>query len=701
MKKFLSTIFIIFVSVILSFAANIDELKKAAEQGDADAQCNLGLCYAKGDGVERNPTEAIKWWRKAAEQKNVKSQCNLGLCYLHGDGIERNPTEAIKWFRKAAEQGYVGAQFILGLCYAQGDGVEKNLTEAVKLWRKSAEQGYDRALYFLGMCYAHGLYGFEIDKEKAINIWEKVAEQGNAEMQFRISREFSMLRYTQKSIKWTIKAAEQGHVEAQYELGKCYYDGNGVAKSPKEAVRWYQKAAEQGHVEAQYELGKCYYDGDGVSKSPREVVKWWRKAAAQGHFMAKKKLLTNDPEYYRKEAEQGDKEAQYKLGIIYFRGGCVDKDYSEAEKWLREAAEQGKVDAQRFLTVYYSGVLKGTKRDSEEYLKWNRKLAERGDKEKQYILGLCYSLGKDVDKDYTEAVKWMRKSAEQGYVEAQYMLGKYYYRGEGVIQNNIKAYAWFALASSNGFDDAMEMMCSLKREMTPLQIERAINLAENYSKGIFDETPKKANATKTGSGFAITANGYIVTNCHVVEDSSKITLVRDGLEYPATIVAADESNDIAILKISSSTIPLPLITSRKTKIGNAVYSMGFPNVQLQGLSPKFTSGLISSLTGLRDDPKHFQISVPIQPGNSGGALVDNRGNVIGVVTAKLSQKAAINTTGTIAENVNYALKSSYVLILLESLPEISDKLMDENSSEMPSDKIAEKLQNSTYFIIAQ
>lgn len=209
------------------------------------------------------------------------------------------------------------------------------------------------------------------------------------------------------------------------------------------------------------------------------------------------------------------------------------------------------------------------------------------------------------------------------------------------------------------------------------------------------------NATKTASGFAITANGYIVTNCHVVEDSSKITLVREGLEYPATIVAVDESNDIAILKISSSTIPLPLITSRKTKIGNAVYSMGFPNVQLQGLSPKFTSGLISSLTGLRDDPKHFQISVPIQPGNSGGALVDNRGNVIGVVTAKLSQKAAINTTGTIAENVNYALKSSYVLILLESLPEISDKLADENTRELPSDKIAEKLQNSTYFIIAQ
>ena len=99
------------------------------------------------------------------------------------------------------------------------------------------------------------------------------------------------------------------------------------------------------------------------------------------------------------------------------------------------------------------------------------------------------------------------------------------------------------------------------------------------------------NATKTASGFAITANGYIVTNCHVVEDSSKITLVRDGLEYPATIVAADESNDIAILKISSSTIPLPLITSRKTKIGNAVYSMGFPNVQMRAFLQNLQAGL--------------------------------------------------------------------------------------------------------------
>ena len=84
MKKFLSIIFIIFVSVILSFAANIDELKKAAEQGYAKAQFGLGICYDFGKGVEKNPTEAVKWYRKAAEQGYAQAQCNLGGCYANG-----------------------------------------------------------------------------------------------------------------------------------------------------------------------------------------------------------------------------------------------------------------------------------------------------------------------------------------------------------------------------------------------------------------------------------------------------------------------------------------------------------------------------------------------------------------------------------------------------------------------------------------
>ena len=401
----------------------------------------------------------------------------------------------------------------------------------------------------------------------------------------------------------------------------------------------------------------------------------------------------------KQKAEQGDAHAQYNLGVCYDKGYGVEKDLRKAVKWFRKSAEQGDAKAQYNLGYCYA-YGDGVEKNLREAVKWYRKSAEQGLKEAQYNLALCYDKGYGVEKDLRETVKWYRKSAEQGHAKAQYNLGLCYYKGYGVIQNNVKAYAWLALASANGNEEAKTFMDILKKEMPASQIQHALKLAENYEKGIFDETPKKENSTKTGSGFAITSNGFIITNYHVVADSTKVKVIKNGIEYSATVVASDTSNDIAILKISQATKPLSLITSRKVKIGNNVYSMGFPNVQLQGISPKFTSGVISSLTGLQDDPKHFQISVPVQPGNSGGALVDEKGNVVGIVTAKLSQKVAISTTGTIAENVNYALKSSYVLIMLESMPNISDNLEDESRKKLSSESIAEKLKDSTYFIIA-
>ena len=85
-------------------------------------------------------------------------------------------------------------------------------------------------------------------------------------------------------------------------------------------------------------------------------------------------------------------------------------------------------------------------------------------------------------------------------------------------------------------------------------------------------------------------------------------------------------------------------------------------------------GEIGALSGAQDDPRYFQISVPVQPGNSGGALVDERGNVVGVVSAKLSASAALASSGALPENVNYAVKSGFLLSFLESVPEVSDKL---------------------------
>ena len=122
-----------------------DSLYKKAEQGDVRAQESLGLCYASGDGVSENRTQAVYWFRKAAEKGYDRAQFRLGLCYDYGIGVSENRTQAVYWYRKAAEKGYDRAQYHLGLCYDNGIGVSKDYSQAVYWYRKAADQGYAKA----------------------------------------------------------------------------------------------------------------------------------------------------------------------------------------------------------------------------------------------------------------------------------------------------------------------------------------------------------------------------------------------------------------------------------------------------------------------------------------------------------------------------------------------------------------------------
>jgi hypothetical protein len=94
-----------------------------------------------GEGVPRDNAEAMKWWRKAADQGNAQAQAVLGLLYYHGEGVPSNYAEAIKWWRKAADQGNAGAQANLGFMYYHGEGVPRDNAQAMKWWRKVADQG--------------------------------------------------------------------------------------------------------------------------------------------------------------------------------------------------------------------------------------------------------------------------------------------------------------------------------------------------------------------------------------------------------------------------------------------------------------------------------------------------------------------------------------------------------------------------------
>jgi S1-C subfamily serine protease len=180
----------------------------------------------------------------------------------------------------------------------------------------------------------------------------------------------------------------------------------------------------------------------------------------------------------------------------------------------------------------------------------------------------------------------------------------------------------------------------------------------------------------SGRCFFITEDGYLVTSFHVVDGAARIVIKTEEGTLPAKLVNADKVNDVAVLKVNGGFPALPVAASRAAKLGQTVFTIGFPNPELQGFAPKFTQGAISSLAGAQDDPRELQISVAVQPGNSGGPLVDQYGNVVGVVEAKLADIATLKSTGSLPQNVNYALKSSALSMLLESLPEISSKLKE-------------------------
>jgi S1-C subfamily serine protease len=142
----------------------------------------------------------------------------------------------------------------------------------------------------------------------------------------------------------------------------------------------------------------------------------------------------------------------------------------------------------------------------------------------------------------------------------------------------------------------------------------------------------------------------------------------------AKLVKASRLFDLAVLKTKGSFKALPLDFNRRMALGDSVFTIGFLNVDIQGAAPKYTDGKVSSLSGAEDDPSQYQISVPVQPGNSGGPLVAETGSVVGIVRAKLNDLAALASSGSVPQNVNYAVKVKYLRDLLETIPGATDRI---------------------------
>ena len=239
----------------------LPDIIQAATRGDPAAENALGVKYAQGaDGLPRDDTLAVEWYRKAAIQNYAGAETNLGDMYLSGrGGLERNALEALSWYLKAANQNWPDAQYRLGYMYETGLGTAKDLQRAVSLYRSAADGGYPDAQNLLGVLYATGGDGLPHDDNQAVD--------------------------------WYRKAAEQGFAKSEKNLGDMYFFGRGVGQQDYgAAITWYKKAADQNFAEAQFRLGFMYEKGLGTPQSDEQAIAFYKKAASNGSVDAQRAL---------------------------------------------------------------------------------------------------------------------------------------------------------------------------------------------------------------------------------------------------------------------------------------------------------------------------------------------------------------------------------------------------------------------------
>lgn len=177
--------------------------------------------------------------------------------------------------------------------------------------------------------------------------------------------------------------------------------------------------------------------------------------------------------------------------------------------------------------------------------------------------------------------------------------------------------------------------------------------------------PAPGRTAGNGTGFFVTADGYIVTNAHVARRDSRLSLLQHGREVPLRVVDVDPTHDLALVKADIPGRPLAVAVGPPAK-GEDVAALGYPVADKLGTELKATFGKVNALSGIGGDRRLIQVDAPVQPGSSGGPLLDMRGVVVGIVTATYSTAAnARRTGGALPQNVNYAVKSEFLVPLLE------------------------------------
>jgi uncharacterized protein len=407
---------------------------------------------------------------------------------------------------------------------------------------------------------------------------------------------------------------------------------------------------------------------------------------------------------FSKAASHGVIRAQTMLGTAYRAGVGGPQDYDKAMRWYRKAADQGDAAAETYIGEMYAHG-EGVAQSYAEALKWIRKAADRGYDEAQHNLGVYYENGWGVRHDNAEAVWWYRKAADQGLGRAQLNLGFM----RAAARDFVQAHMWFTLATARlkrsetrNRDIATQSRDTIAAAMTAAQLAEAQKRAAEWRPNITYQPPvqevalppavaRKPDAdpdrdakkgTSSGTAFFVTPDGKALTNAHVVRGCRDVAVITGGESRPARVLARDERNDLALLATDLHP-ERSAIWRLQVRQGEDIAVYGFPLPGALASGGNVTTGIVTALAGMRDDSRFLQISAPIQPGNSGGPVLDRNGVVVGVIVSTIDGLALASVTGSLPQNVNFAIKASVAAAFLDAQNVPHEDTPEQNALSTP------------------
>lgn len=463
---------------------------------------------------------------------------------------------------------------------------------------------------------------------------------------------YSRFQYAEARKELTEPAAK-GDPDAMALMGEMLMRGTAGPRDETRAREYLSQSEKLGSLYGKYFLGWALINGHLFAKDEAKGIDLIKEAANKGLPMAQNAMgwwIASGAFGYEKNDA---------IALTWFKASA-EKNHSGSMNWLAGFHEQGRG---------------GLSKDPLAALELFKKSAARGNHVGMIAVGRMYAMGVGVPADGNEGLKWFYSAVSSRDPNAFLWIANLFEYGRAGVPRDLSlAYSWqHALpptASTEQYKESSEAKERLSKALSKADIDEAMRQSRSVVESAIASA--RANASQLGaasssarqgvygSGVVVSKAGDIITNEHVIQGCANVRIQPQG--NAVRIVAKDEKNDLALLRLEGVRIPSVRTRSgRGVRLGDELVAIGYPLRGLISSGPTVTTGIVNALSGVNNDTSAFQMSATVQPGSSGGPIVDTHGLLVGIVRSRLLPSGPIAP-----QNVNFGINLATVQSFLDA-----------------------------------